>query len=72
MRRPSALRVWADEAEAGDSMIYHVGSHAYGEICREAMDMYEAGLISLVRQRQDKTSVFNYIAQRTKMQRKIT
>jgi len=71
MRKPSKLSFWADFAERGEQMVYHTGTHAYGDVCREAMDLYEAGLISLVRKRTDKDGMFNYIAQRTKMERRI-
>jgi hypothetical protein len=70
MTKPSKLSLWVDTAEAGESMVYHVGTHAYGDICREAMDLHEAGLIALVRKRRPDTSTFEYIAQRTKMRRK--
>jgi hypothetical protein len=71
MKRPSNLSVWTDVAEPGESMIYHTDTHAYGDICREAMDLCEAGLISLVRKRRPGTSTFEYIAQRTKTRRKV-
>ena len=69
-KKPSALDLWVDFAEPGESMVYHVASYAYGDVCREAMDLYEAGLISLVRKRGDKPGIFHYIAQRTKTRRK--
>ena len=70
MKKPSNLSVWVDSAEQGESMIYHTGNHAYGDTCREAMNLSEAGLIALVRKRQPGTGMFDYIAQRTKMRRK--
>ena len=70
MRKPSKLSFWVDFAERGEQMVYHTGTHAYGDICREAMDLYEAGLISLVRER-GKDGEFSYIAQRTKMERRV-
>lgn len=70
MKKPSTLGRWVDFAEPGESMVYYVGAFAQGDICAEAYDLYEAGLISLVRKRQPKTSTFDYIAQRTKMRRK--
>jgi hypothetical protein len=70
MKQPSVLSQWVDFAERGERMVYHVGSYAHGDICREAMDLYEAGLISLVRKRGDQPGVFQYIAQRTKMERR--
>jgi len=70
MKAPSNLKLWVDIAEHGDKVVYHVGTHAGGDICREAYDLYEAGMISLVRQRKDKTSTFEYIAQRTKTKRR--
>jgi hypothetical protein len=70
MKKPSVLSEWVDTAEHGDSLVYHVGTFASGDICREAMDLYEAGLISPVRKRQPGTSTFEYIAQRTKTRRK--
>ena len=70
MKKPSELTIWVDNADAGESMVYHVGTHAYGDICREAMELHEAGLIALVRKRRLGTSTFEYIAQRTKMRRK--
>ena len=69
-KKPSALDLWVDFAEPGESMAYHIGEYAHGDICREAMDLYEAGLISLVRKRGDKPGMFHYIAQRTKTRRK--
>jgi hypothetical protein len=70
MKKQSTLSMWVDAAERGEQMTYHVGTHAHGDICREAMDLYEAGLISLVRKRDDKPGMFSYIAQRTKMERR--
>lgn len=69
MSKTSALSDWVDFAEPGESMTYHVGTHAGGDICREAMDLCEAGLVSLVRKRRPNTSMFEYIAQRTKTKR---
>lgn len=71
MSKQSTLSLWIDFAERGEQMIYHVGPYAQGDICREAMDLYEAGLISLVRKRRPGTSTFEYIAQRTKTRRKV-
>ena len=70
MKKPSELTLWVDSADAGESMVYHVGTHAYGDIGREAMDLHDAGLIAPVRRRQPGTNNFEYIAQRTKMRRK--
>lgn len=55
---------WAKNAAPGDAVVYHVGNHASGTICRYAMDLSEAGLVSLVQRRTDQ--VFQYEAQRTK------
>jgi hypothetical protein len=71
MSKQSTLSLWIDFAERGEQMVYHVGPYAQGDICREAMDLYEAGLISLVRKRGDKPGMFHYIAQRTKMERRV-
>jgi hypothetical protein len=70
MSKPSNLSLWVDFAEPGEAMTYHVGAFAQGDICREAMDLYEAGLISLVRKRSEQPHMFYYIAQRTKTKRK--
>lgn len=70
IKKQSAISAWVDLAEPGSSLVYHVGSYAHGDVCREAMDLYEAGLISLVRKRSDKPGMFEYIAQRTKTRRK--
>ena len=70
MSKPSNLSLWVDFAEPGEAMTYHVGAFAQGDICREAMDLCEAGLIALVRKRRPGTSTFEYIAQRTKTRRK--
>ena len=70
MKKPSTLSRWVDFAEPGESMVYHVATHAYGDVCREAYDLFEAGLISLVRKRRPGTSFFEYMAQRTKTRRK--
>ena len=61
-----SLRDWVKVAEPGASMVYHVGVHAAGDICREAMQLYDAGLVSPVRRRWPvNPSAFEYIAQRT-------
>jgi hypothetical protein len=70
MTKPSNLSMWVDFAEPGEAMTYHVGTHAHGDICREAMDLCEAGLIALVRKRRPDSSMFEYMAQRTKTKRK--
>lgn len=63
----SDLRVWVEKAEPNDMFVYHVGSSAGGDVCREAMDLYEKGLVSLVRKRAEtRIKGFYYIAQRTK------
>jgi hypothetical protein len=64
--KPSPLKMWVEFAERGEHMVYHVGAYASGDSCREAMSLYEAGLISLVRKRGDQPNIFHYIAQRTK------
>ena len=62
-----SLRDWVKVAEPGASMVYHVGVHAAGDICREAMQLYDAGLVSPVRRRRPiNPAVFEYIAQRTR------
>ena len=55
---------WVKSAVPGSVVAYHVGSHASGIMCRYAMDLSEAGLVSLVRRRTDHG--FQYEAQRTK------
>jgi len=58
---------WAKEADQGSRFVYHVGSVAFGEECRAARDLYDAGLVLLVRKRQSKwpVNLFEYIAHRT-------
>ena len=55
---------WAKTAAPGDAVVYHAGKHASGKICRHAVDLSEAGLVSLVRRRTDHG--FQYEAQRTR------
>lgn len=55
---------WVTSAMPGSVVAYHVGSHASGILCGYAMDLSEAGLVSLVRRRTDHG--FQYEAQRTK------
>lgn len=62
----SKLAQWVRDAEPGDSMIYCIGTHARGDVSREAMDLCDAGLVALVRKRVPDTHTFEYIAQRTK------
>jgi hypothetical protein len=57
---------WAKEADQGSRFVYHVGTFAGGDECRAAMDLYEGGVVLLVRKRkEDRSSMFYYIAHRT-------
>ena len=55
---------WAKEAAHGDRVIYYVGTYAAGEECRAARDLYEGGVVLLLRKRKE-GHLFNYIAHRT-------
>ena len=55
---------WVKNAAPGDAVVYHTGKHASGALCRHAVDLSEAGLVSLVQRRTDHG--FQYEAQRTK------
>ena len=60
------VEAWSKTAEQGDRMVYHVGTSSGGDECRAAMDLYEAGLVLLIRKRSPKTkTMFEYIAHRT-------
>ena len=57
---------WCRTAEQGERLVYHVGTYAGGKECAAAMDLYEAGLVLLIRKRSPKTTtMFEYIAHRT-------
>jgi len=56
---------WVGSADRGERYVYHVGLNAGGDICRKAMDLYEAGFILLLRKRKDREPMFYYIAHRT-------
>jgi hypothetical protein len=64
--KPIELRDWAIDAAAGGVVVYHVGTYAQGDTCREAMALSEGGLVALVRKRRQGSHVFEYMAQRTK------
>lgn len=59
------VEAWAKEADQGSRFVYHVGTYAGGDECRAAMDLYEGGLVLLVRKRGANTRLFEYIAHRT-------
>jgi hypothetical protein len=59
------VETWAKEADQGSRFVYHVGTFAGGDECRAAMDLYEGGLVLLVRKRRGKDRMFEYIAHRT-------
>jgi len=65
MKRLMSLTEWAHSAEHGDSVVYHIGGSAGGDVCREAMQLHEEGLVALV-QRRKARGLFEYIAQRTR------
>jgi hypothetical protein len=58
---------WAKAADQGSRFVYHVGMFASGDECRAARDLYEGGLVLLLRKRQrDRVPrLFEYIAHRT-------
>lgn len=62
-----SYNAWYFQAEPGDRVIYHIGTHAGGNICREFMDAADAGLVILMRKRVDDTHMFQYIAQKSKL-----
>lgn len=64
--KPGELRAWAADAAPGDMAIYHVGTYAQGDVCREAMGLSEGGMVALVRKRKEGSHMFYYMAQRTK------
>jgi len=55
---------WAKDAQQGERVIYYVGTYAAGEECRAARDLYEGGVVLLLRKRKE-GHLFNYIAHRT-------
>ena len=59
------VETWAKEADQGSRFVYHVGTYAGGDECRAAMDLYEGGLVLLVRKRRNGERMFEYIAHRT-------
>jgi hypothetical protein len=56
---------WVGSADRGERYVYHVGTSAGGDICREAMLAYERGFVLLLRKRKDRGPMFYYIAHRT-------
>lgn len=56
------LDLWAKDAMPGSKIIYHTGTSAGGSVCRQAMDLKDAGVLTLVRKRAYKPHVFNYMA----------
>jgi hypothetical protein len=58
------IDVWAAGAVPGSRVIYHTGTHAHGSVCRQAMDLFDAGVLTLVRKRADKPHEFHYIAEK--------
>lgn len=58
------LDLWADGAAPGSRVIYHTGTNAGGSVCRQAMALYDAGVLTLVRKRADKPHEFHYIAEK--------
>ena len=56
---------WAKAADQGSRFVYHVGTFAGGDECRAARDLYEGGLVLLLRKRRSKDKMFDYIAHRT-------
>lgn len=65
-RLVGSLTDWANSAQAGSAVIYHTGQTAKGPVCREALQLYNAGAITLVQKRAIKVGHFMYIAQRIK------
>ena len=59
------VEAWAKEADQGSRFVYHVGTYAGGDECRAAMDLYEGGMVLLVRKRGINKRLFEYIAHRT-------
>ena len=59
------VETWAKEADQGSRFVYHVGAHAGGDECHAARDLYEGGLVLLVRKRAINKRLFEYIAHRT-------
>ena len=55
---------WAKDAQQGERVIYYVGTYAAGEECRAARDLYDGGVVLLLRKRKE-GHLFNYIAHRT-------
>lgn len=58
------LDLWADGAVPGSRVIYHTGTNAGGPVCRQAMALCDAGVLTLVRKRADKPHEFHYIAEK--------
>lgn len=58
------IDLWAAGAVPGGRVIYHVGPHAGGDVCRQAMALCDAGIVTLVRKRADKPHEFHYIAEK--------
>jgi hypothetical protein len=58
---------WLTGAQKGSSIVYHVGPHAFGDVCHEAWRAHECNLVCLT-QRAVMTSTglrkFEYIATR--------
>ena len=69
---PKELEDWINTAAAGDAIIYHVGPHTSGNLCRFAMRMSEEGYIALVQRRVlvNGVALFQFEAQRTKNRRR--
>ena len=59
------VEAWAKGADQGSRFVYHIGMFASGDECRAAMDLYEGGLVLLVRKRRNGERMFEYIAHRT-------
>lgn len=62
----ASFKSWHSEAKPGDRVVYHIGPHAGGAICREFMDASDAGLVILMRKRAENPHHFYYIAQKAK------
>lgn len=58
------LDLWATDAVPGSRVIYHTGENAGGSVCRQAMVLCTAGVLTLVRKRADKPHEFHYIAEK--------
>ena len=56
--------LWARDAMPGSKIIYHTGEYAGGPVCRQAMALCDAGVLTLVRKRADKPHEFHYIAEK--------